>query len=308
MLKKLLIILTLVGILIGVGYGSKYAGEEIDFIYLGDTQKSIVQEEGYKPLEEILSSAKKSSPTAELVIIGGDLINDDDQKEEWNDFFRAVKKHFPNNQIKPVVGNHTARGSLLKMGFKLPQNGPEISDAMMYSFDKGAAHFIMLDSMIMGTRDEKTVNTLKLWIEKDLSASRKTWKIVIMHHPMVSVSGISKDEIRAKTMRENYLPLFEKYGIDLILCGHQHVYSRLEIGGEKEGKTEGKNKIIQIMSVSNTKFYKSAVTQEQNKVVKKIIEDKSLYSILHVGIHEIKIETKDAQGHMWDNFVLKNNE
>jgi 3',5'-cyclic AMP phosphodiesterase CpdA len=90
----------------------------------------------------------------------------------------------------------------------------------------------MLDSNIMGAANEKDIE----WLRNDLSseaASQAAWRVVVMHHPMWPVVDNPKDTQRAKTMRESFLPLMEAYGVDLILCGHQHIYARnLPMSGE----------------------------------------------------------------------------
>jgi len=48
------------------------------------------------------------------------------------------------------------------------------------------------------------------------------WTIATMHHPPFSggMHGSSID------VREAFTPLFEKYGVQLVLCGHDHDYQR----------------------------------------------------------------------------------
>jgi UDP-2,3-diacylglucosamine pyrophosphatase LpxH len=55
-----------------------------------------------------------------------------------------------------------------------------------------------------------------------LAASDATWKIVALHHPPYSAGyqGSSLD------VREAFTPLFERYGVQLVLSGHDHDYQR----------------------------------------------------------------------------------
>jgi hypothetical protein len=66
------------------------------------------------------------------------------------------------------------------------------------------------------------------WLEKTLSEAAQDdgidWIIVQMHQDALSSSknGNGSD----KGIRETWLPLFDRYGVDLVLCGHDHDYER----------------------------------------------------------------------------------
>jgi len=53
-------------------------------------------------------------------------------------------------------------------------------------------------------------------------------------------------------MREYFLPLLEEYGVDLILCGHQHVYTRSFPMNNHTAAQDGKG-IVQFMAASGGK-------------------------------------------------------
>jgi len=109
----------------------------------------------------------------------------------------------------------------------------------------------MMDSNIMGAANPADV----LWLRDRLQsreAREALWTVVVMHHPMWPSSDIPKDLQRAETMREHFLPVFEEYGVDLILCGHQHVYSRTESMRGDAASDDGTG-IVQVMAASGDK-------------------------------------------------------
>ena len=91
-----------------------------------------------------------------------------------------------------------------------------------YSFDHGDIHFVCLDS-----DTHETSTTMMTWLENDLAANDKTWLIAFWHHPpYTNGSHNSDDEGSLGDMRENFVPILESYGVDLVLTGHSHSYER----------------------------------------------------------------------------------
>src|SRR5206468_10319517 len=66
------------------------------------------------------------------------------------------------------------------------------------------------------------------WLEKTLRHAADDhgidWIVVQMHQDALSSSktGNGSD----KGIREAWLPLFDRYGVDLVVCGHDHDYER----------------------------------------------------------------------------------
>jgi len=67
------------------------------------------------------------------------------------------------------------------------------------------------------------------------------------------VTDNPRDLMRAETMREHFLPLMEEYGVNLILCGHQHVYSRTMLMSGDDAAV-GRRGIVQVMAASGDKL------------------------------------------------------
>ena len=71
----------------------------------------------------------------------------------------------------------------------------------------------------------------KKWIEKQLSVKSANikWKIVVGHHPMFT-SGSRTDGYDTKAIRNSLKSLFDKYGVDVYLAGHEHSLQHLVKG------------------------------------------------------------------------------
>jgi predicted MPP superfamily phosphohydrolase len=87
-----------------------------------------------------------------------------------------------------------------------------------YSFKKGDVAFFALDSNYM---DPAQLS----WIEQNLGNSQARWKICFFHHPLYS-NG--KSHGPDADLRAQLAPLFERYGVNAVFSGHEHVYERMK--------------------------------------------------------------------------------
>src|SRR5262249_16047494 len=69
------------------------------------------------------------------------------------------------------------------------------------------------------------------WVKKDLEANKKKgWVIAYWHHPPYTMGSHTSDkEDELVHIRENFIQIRERYGVDLILCGHSHDYERSKL-------------------------------------------------------------------------------
>lgn len=112
---------------------------------------------------------------------------------------------------------------------------------LYYSFDYANVHFISLNSelgsVFSGTDDWTGVNpfvnfttySMLQWLQQDLQANTKPWTVVYFHQPPYTDGSHDSGafwEVYVKAMRENFAPIWEQYGVDIVLTGHSHVYER----------------------------------------------------------------------------------
>ena len=69
------------------------------------------------------------------------------------------------------------------------------------------------------------------WLVADLAANTKPWVIAYWHHPAYTKGTHDSDNTNGgdpelRQMRENFVPVLEASGVDLVLAGHSHVYER----------------------------------------------------------------------------------
>lgn len=137
--------------------------------------------------------------------------------------------------VWPTLGNHdTAQSTAFNDTypyfsiFNLPKNGEAGGLASgsehYYSFDYANIHFICLDSM---TASRATNGAMANWLRSDLADTTREWIIAFWHHPPYTKGSHNSDtESQLIQMRQNFLPILEANGVDLVLCGHSHSYER----------------------------------------------------------------------------------
>ncbi|MDH3247168.1 MAG: metallophosphoesterase, partial [Saprospiraceae bacterium] len=93
-----------------------------------------------------------------------------------------------------------------------------------YSFDFGNVHFISLDSY---ESNRSVGGSMYNWCEADLQNTTADWIVAFWHHPAYSKGSHDSDSEGAlRDMRQNFLPMLEANGVDLVFSGHSHSYER----------------------------------------------------------------------------------
>ncbi len=121
---------------------------------------------------------------------------------------------------------------------RVDPDGPIIQadlDKFYYSFDWGPAHFFSLNTYPMDSYCAHSypmdADSGKLkWLETELKAvehDKRPWKIVFFHAPPYDADC----SCNQAQIRDNLIPLLERYGVDLVMSGHEHYYARKKVNG-----------------------------------------------------------------------------
>ncbi|HUT15387.1 MAG TPA: metallophosphoesterase family protein [Anaerolineae bacterium] len=157
----------------------------------------------------------------------GDLVQDGGDLAAWDEFFAVQRQLIRGVPIFPALGNHERNHQYYFDLFYLPGN------ERWYSFDYGNAHFISLE--VDGYADIASDGPQYRWLESDLAGTRQTWKFVFFHFPAYSGGDYGSDlEVQAYLV-----PLFRRYGVDIVFNGHEHNYQRNVVDGLTYLETSG---------------------------------------------------------------------
>ncbi len=130
-------------------------------------------------------------------------------------------RHVP---VYPAIGNHdlmAADGRAYFESFDLPSASGSKSEAY-YSFDYGPVHIVSLSSEVYESGTAADVGAQRAWLESDLADNDRPWTIVTIHRPPYSSTSGKTSE----SVRDDLVPVFEAFEVDLVLSGHAHNYER----------------------------------------------------------------------------------
>ena len=188
------------------------------FLYVGDVQDTL-----YGQANRFLREALARHPQSEFLLCGGDL-TERPADQYWTEAFRDVDSVAQAMPLLTVTGNHDYLKGLvrrLERRFTLVFSyflDSEVGHNQVYSLRYGSAEFFLLDS----NRELPYLLTQRRWLEKRLQESQARWKILVLHHPLYSLKGWNN-----LVQRWVFDGLIRKYGVDLVLQGHEHAYARM---------------------------------------------------------------------------------
>lgn len=274
------------------------AAKTLTFAYMGDVQPVNDSAAEFALWGKLAESMYRRSPELAFAVLGGDIVNSGISLEQFDLFRENAETTFASVPLFSTVGNHESnfiggKPELFLDLFAFPQNGPEGFAGEFYSFDVASCHILVLNSWIFsGEQDltEDDYTRVNDWIRADLASSRADWQIVVTHVPVYAVHI----DTTATAVKANWAPIFERYGVDLVFEGHQHVYSRSY--PMYEGKIDYENGITYIMGVSGSKFYGSA----DETLAQHTVYNTANYQLVQIDGNALTVRTLDLDGNELD--------
>ena len=280
------------------------------FLLFGDSQSGKKDNPDYLPWQKTVSAARAANPDARFIMNAGDLVETGQDIRHWNSWMDAAAGVIASVPELPVEGNHEtynvsggpSKPAYLTDFFPVFQNGPEDFMGQVYSFDYGNAHFSVIDSQ----KDEeapKSEDFLKeqaAWLDKDLSSSVKTFKLVFFHKtPYFNKLKRGNEEIKAA-----FCPVAEKYHADIVFNGHDHCLARTY--PVKDGKFFAKPEegtVYYICGRSGAKFYTDSVIREGDEFFFNP-KDQPCYVKVEVSKSSLTVKAFNADGTQLDNYTI----
>ena len=174
--------------------------------------------------EKALGTIKKQVPQMSFLYSLGDQVNEYTSKSELEYSGYIERENAKGITFATLIGNHDSQANSYSQHFALPNLQAEgaTEAGSNYYFVYNNTLFIQLNSNNMNTAEHKA--TIEKAIEMTKNQNIK-WKVVGFHHAIYSAATHANDDDIIKR-RAEYPALMKQYGIDLIVSGHDHVYTR----------------------------------------------------------------------------------
>jgi hypothetical protein len=168
----------------------------------------------------------------DFIVHTGDVVQTAQYETNWAAMLDTNFGYLSKIPMMTLSGNHettynstTNNETFKHFNNKIPEQ-TQTSMGYYYSYTYGNAKFIMLNTNVgrAGLETEQYN-----WLLSELQNNTATWTIVAMHCPMYSVGKWGADSTKNASslyLRAQLQGLFDEYGVDIVLQGHDHLISR----------------------------------------------------------------------------------
>lgn len=223
---------------------------QFSFMYIGDVQDSIGG-----ITSQLIHNAIIKNPEIEFIAFGGDLILRPTDRH-WAEFFKSMDTLCTTIPIVNVPGNHEylkylkrkcERRFSLVFPYFIKGINQRQDNNHLFSFSCHNTDFFLLDS----SRGFGYLYRQRRWLEHQLEESRSSHHVVIVHHPIYSAKHCNNNlEVRLM-----FNDIIQKHNVDLVLQGHEHVYTRCTSEGNLKEGSICKTKPLYLISHCSPKNY-----------------------------------------------------
>ena len=226
---------------------------DFDFLFFGDPQIGASGElaKDQAGWQDTLDVALTANPNAELLVSGGDQVETANTESQWNAFLAPDKlRQYP---WAATIGNHDVGGKAYEQHLFTPntdRSGPLYANGNPASNTSGGDYWYIYKDVLYidlnsnsyatsqgGGGDAAHINYVTDVINQHGTEAK--WKVLVYHHAIYSPADHAKDGDN-KVRRVDFPTAFSKLGVDLVLQGHDHSYSRsyLNKNGAKADPSE----------------------------------------------------------------------
>ena len=204
----------------------------LTFLHLTDSQESA--KVSYEVWSDVLRAGRSKYPDSSFVAFSGDFTNfsyTSVNMNEWIWGLDTASNTLMNMPIAPSSGNHDAydyafvdRFDIKWADFDKDSDADILSGGNYYYTYGKDVLFINLNTNINVYYPESEMQLE--WLRGILNQYKDyKWKIVQIHKGLMS-TGDHSNNYDVVYYRDKLCPIFAKYNVDLVLQGHDHVYTR----------------------------------------------------------------------------------
>ena len=184
----------------------------------------------------VAKAAFEQNPDAQFFLNMGDLVDNGEDRHQWEAWMTQVEEPLQKIPFAPIMGNHECytrdwqeRYPIAYINyFAVPENDNKYFDRRYYSFDFGAAHFMILDSQWseLDACAPGVIEAQVNWLRQELQETKKAWKIICVHRDVLQYKINGRDDWLEgiSEVGINFMPEFDFWNVDLVLTAHLHTY------------------------------------------------------------------------------------
>lgn len=253
---------------------------DFDFLFFGDPQigsSGDIANDG-AGWADTMNVAVGANPNAELLVSGGDQVETANTELQWDAFLAPDQlRQYP---WAATIGNHDVGGKAYEQHFYTPNtdySDAYYKDATKKSTTSGGDYWYVYKDVLFIDLNSNSYNSASgggdaahvqyvTDVVNQHGADAK-YTVLVYHHSIYSAASHARDTDN-KVRRTDFPTVFSNLGVDLVLQGHDHVYTRsYEIkdgnkanADEKPGQNEvfvGEGGVIYMTanSASGSKYY-----------------------------------------------------
>lgn len=273
--------------------------ESVNMLFFGDSQAASENDFALWGATVDAAIAANAGENIDLILHAGDMVDSGNDLDQWNWWFNAAQSELMNTTLVPIIGNHEVVGNNglgdYRSFFHLPESGLDYSNGVNYSFEYGNAHVVVLntESGSAGIAEQAA------WLEEDLKQATGKWIIALFHQGPYGSTYTNME------VQKHWVPLFDQYGVDLVLTGHDHIYLRSKQLVAGSPIVEGKHATTYLIGGSSgPKFYglDDMKTSSWREVA--FGENTQIYTGLQITNDAISITVKTTAGEEVDTFEI----
>lgn len=237
---------------------------DFSFILSGDPQIASPDSEGPIDIYEKLIDYAMEGKKPDFILTLGDQSDKADDEELFLRYLSTDLSH--QVPIAAIVGNHERASDVFSRFFYMPNMETEPSgDAGDMSGDYWFGWNNML--VLCMNSNNGDIEDHEAFLKEAKSRYQELygepdWTIAAFHHSIFSAGNHALDD-SIQRRREEYVPMFEELGVDLVFTGHDHAYVRTYLmdgdrstGDASQELTDPKGIVYFTLSSSTgTKYY-----------------------------------------------------
>jgi 3',5'-cyclic AMP phosphodiesterase CpdA len=237
--------------------------DSVKFAVIGDNGTGESAE--YQIADKLVASHDKF-PFGFVLMMGDNLYGGESAK----DFTQKFEKPFM-GLLDRGVKFYAALGNHDDPNRQITYDKFNMGGKHYYSFKpKEDVRFFSLDSNYM---DKRQLD----WLESELKSSGSAWKIVYFHHPLYSSGEKHGSNIELRRVLE---PVLIKYGVDVVLTGHEHFYERIKPQGGINYFIVGSSGQLRKGNIAKTALTAKGFDTDNTYMLAEIVGDDMFFQVL----------------------------